>query len=65
MKHVSTLIGSAIVGMCVASFFDCRKQGGKAVALVVESLPRLFCVLLGGVLGGAIVALARFSGAAL
>ena len=54
MKYLSTIMGLAVgVGMWVCSFFDCRRQGGKAAALVTESLPRLFCVLLGGAIGGA------------
>lgn len=53
------------VGMSVASLFDCLREGGKTVALVAESLPRLFCVLLGGAMGGTIVGLIRFSGAQL
>jgi hypothetical protein len=53
------------VGMWVASYCDGRRQGGKSAALALESLPRLLCVLFGGVLGGTLVALIRFSGAAL
>ncbi len=53
------------VGMWVASYFDARKQADNSLGLIAESAPRLFCVLLGGALGGAIVALIGFSGAEL
>ena len=59
-------MGLAIgVGMWVASLIDCRRDGKGGGGLVVESLPRLFCVVLGGVIGGAIVGLIRYSGAEL
>jgi len=51
------------IGMWVATLFDCRREGGNTGELVVESLPRLACVLLGGVIGGTIVGLIGFTGA--
>jgi len=57
-------MGLAIgVGFWVISLLEAReKKDASTAGLVVESLPRLFCMLLGGAIGGAILGLNGFTG---
>ena len=60
-------MGLAIgVGFWMVSLLEAREKESESIpGLVVESLPRLACMLLGGAIGGAILGLTGFTGSVL